>query len=156
MPSKKPPRTYSYDDIATLLQHRLELSKPPSTSTLRTAQVRQRRPNAATSIVAGMPAPLPHRLAGRTVFDATAIDRWIAAHPRRQRQAVWRRLVSGLRRVRRDDKRTALVVAAVQAGLSWQEVADAFAEVDGQPRSRQWAHDRYAADVTAPPGPAEQ
>ena len=143
-------RVYTYEQVAELLYRGLQLPTKPKVVTLRSYQARRHIPvttNAVVAVATGMPTPVPGRR-GHPVFDAEQIEQWIAHHPRRQRQAAQQALVKSLSRVKTDKARIRAVATAHAAGLSWQEIADAFTATDGVPRSRQWAHDRYSSAVS--------
>lgn len=134
---------YTYEQVADRIE--VELGVRPALSTLRAAAAASSRgTNSRVRVTAGMPAPLSRPVGGRTVFSAPAIDRWLAHHPSRTVTAAMDRLA----RAGRTAARGAAVVRAREAGLSWQQVADALGTADGTRYSRQWAQQRYGRPTT--------
>jgi len=127
--------TLTYDQLADRIEQ--ELGVRPATSSLRAvAHSRRRR---RTAVTAGMPAPEPTRdTRRRTVFDADAIDTWLAQHPHVQIRRLQQRITAAPLA-----RRTAVVAAAREAGLSWQHIADACAAADGRSYTKQWAQQRF-------------
>lgn len=134
----RPARTYTYDEVAARIEQ--ELGVRPATSTLRAAApARSRGTNSRVRITAGMPDPVQQSTGGRTVFSATAIDRWLVSHPRRQAREAQKRLAHAP-----PARRAKAVERARAAGLSWQEIADGIGQAESTTYSRQWAQQRYA------------
>lgn len=147
---------YTYDQVADRIAAELGVPRP-ATSTLRTAAATaDRGTNQRVRVTAGMPRPEQTRVGRQVVFTAAAIDTWLANHPAR---AV-RRVRAALAAAAPDDRQSA-VDQARAAGLSWAEVADTIATVDGSSRTRQWAQQRYGSARAQQPagaavtGPAE-
>lgn len=133
-------RHYTYTELADRIAE--VLGERPSESTLRAAPAAGgRETNSRVRLTAGMPAPLAGRVAGRTVFAAAAVESWLAAHPRSEVRRAQDRLVAAPAH-----ERVAAVRRGRQAGLSWQQIADALGAADGRRYSRQWAQHSYAAD----------
>lgn len=131
---------YTYDQVADRIVAELGVPRP-ALSTLRAAAATAGRgTNQRVRVTAGMPRPLHGRVDRQVVFDATAIDTWLADHPAR---AV-RRARAALAAAAPEDRQAA-VDQARASGLSWAEVADAIASAEGITRTRQWAQQRYGA-----------
>lgn len=127
----------TYRDVADRIEAALGVR--PAPSTLRAAAAVSGRGATRARITAGLPAPLPEPdAAGRTVFDAGAIDQWLAQHPRNRIHREQYRLAEA-----GPAERAAAVAHARGAGLSWQQVAEALGRTDGKSRSRQWAQQRF-------------
>lgn len=133
-----PRRYYTYTELAEQIE--VVLGVRPSLSTLRAAAAATGRgTNSRVRITACMPLPRPGLSDdGHAVFAAGAVDRWLAHHPRRRVAREQERL--GRAAVSRRD---VAVVRAREAGLSWQQIADAVAAADGRAYSRQWAQQRW-------------
>jgi hypothetical protein len=127
----------TYPELAARIEQALGVR--PALSTLRAAAAVQDRGKTRTRVTASMPAPSSSPdPAGRTVFNAAAIDRWLVHHPRRRIRQRQERLIAV-----RASRRPQAVAGARQAGLSWQQIADALGEADGTRFTRQWAQQRY-------------
>jgi hypothetical protein len=127
----------TYAEVADRIEQ--ELGVRPALSTLRAAAADRRRGTTRTRLTAGMPAPAaPPRSGAPTLFSAAAIDRWLAKHQRRRIRMLQERVIAAT-----PSHRTRVVRRAREAGLSWQEIADAINEADGTTHSRQWAQQRY-------------
>lgn len=126
----------TYEQLADRIE--AELGRRPALSTLRAAQATRTR-RQRSNLTSGMPAPLPDRDSRRrTVFDGAAVDTWLRTHPRTQIRQHQQQLAHTPR-----DARPAAVAMARAAGLSWQQIADAFASTDAATRTKQWAQQRY-------------
>ncbi|SDY63816.1 hypothetical protein SAMN05661080_04127 [Modestobacter sp. DSM 44400] len=129
---------YTYDQVADRIVAELGVPRP-ALSTLRAAAATAGRGmNQRVRVTAGMPRPQQGRVDRQVVFDATAIDTWLANHPAR---AV-RRARAALAAAAPEDRQSA-VDQARASELSWAEVADTIATVEGISRTRQWAQQRY-------------
>ena len=129
---------YTYDQVADRIVAELGVPRP-ALSTLRAAAATAGRgTNQRVRVTAGMPRPQQGRVDRQVVFDAAAIDTWLANHPVR---AV-RRARAALAAAAPEDRQIA-VDQARASGLSWAEVADTIATVQGISRTRQWAQQRY-------------
>jgi len=127
----------TYRELADRIEQQLGVR--PALSTLRAAAAVSGRGTMRTRITAGLPAPArAPDSAGRTVFSAAKVDRWLATHPRNRLRREQARLTAAAA-----ERRPQAVAKARQAGLSWQQVADALAAADGVTRTRQWAQQRY-------------
>lgn len=134
---------YTYDQVADRIVAELGVPRP-ALSTLRAAAATAGRgTNQRVRVTAGMPRPLQGRVDRQVVFDATAIDTWLADHPAR---AV-RRARAALAATAPEDRQAA-VDRARASGLSWAEIADAIATAEGISRTRQWAQQRYGTGRT--------
>ena len=72
---------YTYDQVADRIVTELGLPRP-ALSTLRAAAATAvRGTNQRVRVTAGMPRPLQGRVNRQVVFDAAAIDTWLADHP---------------------------------------------------------------------------
>lgn len=133
---------YDYDQVADRIVAELGVPRP-ARSTLRAAAATASRSsgtNRRVRVTAGMPRPREGRVDGQVLFDATAIDTWLANHPAR---AV-RRVSAALAAAAPEDRQAA-VDQARASGLSWAEVADAIAGAEGITRTRQWAQHLYGS-----------
>jgi hypothetical protein len=127
----------TYPELVARIEQALGVR--PALSTLRAAAAVQNRGKTRTRVTGDMPASAPSPdPAGRTVFNAAAIDRWLARHPRRRIRQRQERLLTVSA-----SRRPQAVAGARQAGLSWQQIADALGEADGTTYTRQWAQQRY-------------
>lgn len=128
----------SYSQVADRIEAALGVR--PAPSTLRAAAADNSRGGTRIRVTAGMPAPVPPHPGGNDPprFDATAIDRWLADHPRLKRSRSRQRLVAAPA-----GRREQAVARAVREGLSWQVIAGALGEADGASYSRQGVHARY-------------
>jgi len=142
------PATYSYDQVAERIEQ--VLGEQPSRSALRAAPLRQRRTRGRRpGLTAGMPAPLPSPSKTiRARFSATAVEEWLAVHPRLE----WARAI-------RDAKESLaagqpiedVVSAALSEGLSWRQITAILNEHDGGHRSVSGVHKRYRSLDEAQP-----
>ena len=142
---------YTYDQVADRIAAELEVPRP-ALSTLRAAAATANRSpgtNQRVRVTAGMPRPLEGRVDRQVLFDATAIDTWLANHPAR----AARRARAALAAAAPEDRQAA-VDQARASGLSWAEVADALAAAEGTTRTRQWAQQRYGNRRTQEPSAA--
>jgi len=131
---------YTYDQVADRIVAELGVPRP-ALSTLRAAVATAGRGmNSRVRVTAGMPRPQQGRVTRQVVFDVTAVETWLANHPAR----AARRVREALAAAALEDRQNA-VDQARAAGLSWAEVADALATVEGVSRTRQWAQQRYGA-----------
>ena len=129
---------YNYDQVADRIVAELGVPRP-ALSTLRAAATAAGRgTNRRVRVTAGMPRPMEGRVDRQVLFDATAIDTWLANHPAR---AV-RRARAALAAAAPEDRQAA-VDQARAAGLSWAEIADEIAGAEGITRTRQWAQQLY-------------
>lgn len=137
---------YTYDQVADRIVAELGVPRP-ALSTLRAAAAAAGRgTNRRVRVTAGMPRPLEGRVDRQVLFDATAIDTWLANHPARAARRAWAALAAAA-----PEDRQAAVDQARASGLSWAEVADAIAGVEGITRTRQWAQQLYGAGRSAQP-----
>lgn len=137
----------TYEQVADLMER--ELGERPAISTLRAAaSVAVRSTRQHGRLTAGMPAPVgaAHGLAtgGRppVVFSRRQIEAWLRAHPRRQRRQWQQKIVNA----DNEQARTRLVRQARREGLAWQAIADAIAEGNGSPYTKQAAQQRYGSN----------
>ena len=127
----------TYPQVADRIEAALGVR--PALSTLRAAAAVSSRGTTRTRLTAGMPGPVGRQGdSGPALFELTAIDRWLARHPRRQLRRLQERLIAAPLA-----RRPQAVARALHAGLSWQEIADALGEADGTTYSRQRVHFRY-------------
>ena len=127
----------TYRQLADRIEQALGVR--PALSSLRAAAAVDGRGHARTRLTAGMPAPAEAAgAAGQTLFRASAVDAWLAEHPRRRIA----RLQQHLAQVPPAD-RAGAVAQARRDGLSWSQIAAALASADGTTYSRQWAQQRY-------------
>lgn len=137
---------YTYDQVADRIVAELGVPRP-ALSTLRAAAATAGRgTNQRVRVTAGMPRPLQGRVDRQVLFDATAIDTWLANHPAR----AARRARAALAAAAPEDRQAA-VDQARASGLSWAEVVDAIAGAEGITRTRQWAQQLYGAGRTPQP-----
>lgn len=134
------PATYSYDQVAERIEQ--VLGEQPSKSALRAARLRQRRTRGRRpGLTAGMPAPLPSP--SKTIparFSATAIEEWLAAHPRLEWDRAIREAKVGLAAGQPTED---VVLAALAGGLSWRLITETLNEHDGRHCSVSGVHKRY-------------
>ena len=135
---------YTYDQVADRIVAELGVPRPALSTLRAAAATASRGTNQRVRVTAGMPRPLQGRVDRQVLFDAKAIDTWLANHPAR---AV-RRVRAALAAAAPEDRQAA-VHQARALGLSWAEVADAIAGAQGITRTRQWAQQRYGT-VRAP------
>ena len=127
----------SYRQLADRIEQALGVR--PALSTLRAAAADSDRGTPRTRLTAGLPAPSARAAAGgAALFDADAVQAWLAAHPRRRISHEQDRLLRAPAA-----QRPQAVAHARRAGLSWRQVADALAQADGTSYTRQWAQQRY-------------
>lgn len=93
---------------------------------------------ALSALTAGMPSPTPGDPGSPSLFEAAAIDSWLANHPRH----AWPRLLEDLAAAA-PEQRSAAVAAARAAGISWQRIVDAINAADGTTWTRQWAQQKF-------------
>ncbi|MCO7221542.1 hypothetical protein [Klenkia sp. PcliD-1-E] len=142
------PDSYTYDQVADRIAD--ELGIRPTTSTLRAgfSATGDGRTTGRVRITAGMPAPRPLLVNRRVVFDAAAIEAWLANHPHR----ALNRAVAALEQAPAG-RLDAAVASARAAGLSWAQVAAALTTSTGMSRTRQWAQWRFGTSgQSRPPG----
>lgn len=135
------PDSYTYNQVADRIAEVLGVR--PSASTLRagSSATGEGRLTGRVRVTAGMPAPRRGLVDRRAVFDAAAIEGWLANHPHRAQ----RRAVVALEQAPTFDLDIA-VAGARAAGLSWAQVAAALTITTGVSRTRQWAQWRFGAD----------
>lgn len=127
----------TYRQLADRIEQALGVR--PALSSLRAAAAVDGRGHARTRLTAGLPTPVEAAgAAGQTLFRASAVDAWLAEHPRRRIA----RLQQHLAQVPAAD-RAGAVAQARRDGLSWSQIAVALASADGTTYSRQWAQQRY-------------
>ena len=127
----------SYRQLADRIEQ--ALGARPALSTLRAAAADSGRGTPRTRLTAGLPAPTARAApGGPALFDAAAVQAWLAAHPRRLIRQEQQRLIRTP-----TPQRPRAVAHARRAGLSWRQVAEAFAQADGTSYTRQWAQQRY-------------
>lgn len=115
------------------------LGERPALSALRAGATRQRAGTSrGAALTAGMPSPTPGDPGSPSLFEAAAIDSWLANHPRRS----WPRLLEELAAAA-PEQRSAAVAAARAAGISWQRIVDAINAADGTTWTRQWAQQKF-------------
>lgn len=140
--------SYTYDQVANRIAD--ELGIRPTASTLRagSSATGHGRATGRARITVGMPSPRPHLVSRRAVFDAAAIEAWLADHPHR----ALNRAVAALEQAPAGGL-DAAVASARAAGLSWAQVAAALTTATGMSRTRQWAQWRFGTSgQSRPPG----
>lgn len=127
----------TYTEVADRIHQ--ALGYRPAPATLRAAAATRTRPGRGTALTVGMPGPAVTRdSAGRAQFDADQIDIWLQQHPQLQIRRHQQALTDSPR-----PARAAAVATAREAGLSWQEIAEACGAADHTTYTRQWAQQRY-------------
>lgn len=75
------------------------------------------------------------------VFSRRQIESWLTSHPRRQRRAWQQKIIDA----DSEHTRARLVHQARREGLAWQAIADAIAEANRSPYTKQAAQQRYGS-----------
>lgn len=116
--------TYTYAEVAARIAAAFPARPAPTVNALRNAVARR----AIRGVAGGMPARSNSPAAPVALFDAEAIDRWIAqGHP----WAVFESVVA----LWGADQRSEAIVTGRRAGLSWDELAQARSTAEGAPVS---------------------
>lgn len=133
--------TYTYAEVAARIAGAFPARPAPTVNALRNAVARQATRGAA----GGMPARSNSPAAPVALFDAEAIDRWIAqGHP----WAVFESVVA----LWGADQRSEAIVTGRRSGLSWDELAQARSIAEGTPVSGEAVRRMAARLERAPMG----
>lgn len=130
-------RVYTYPQLAERIGQ--VLGEWPSVNALQRGDAPGRPVRGRVTV--GMPHPLNPDDKTGVVFDADAIDRWLAQHPRLARIRAEQRLAATL--ADPDAPRRPSVEAARAAGVPWRRITDIINEVQGLGWSHQNVAKRY-------------
>ena len=128
-------RTLDYTDLADRIE--AVFGERPALVTLRTAVARPSRRKVSPSLTAGLPAPVTPSGA-RTRFSASAIEEWLAHHPRLRQAVLMRQIIEAT-----TDDRDQVITAAREAGRSGDATAPAGGTAAGTTHSQPWAQQKY-------------